>query len=77
MAHYYRQRGPVLGLTINTEVQSLGPKEKVEFTSFLFKKVKIFFSVFRHYDSLFLFSIFSSQIIEDLLILLLLGNFLL
>ena len=58
MVRYYRQRGPVLGLTINTEVQSLEPKENVEFTSFLFKKVKIFFSVFRHYDSLFLFLIF-------------------
>lgn len=43
MVRYYRQRGPVLGLTINTEVQSLEPKENVEFTSFLFKKVKYFF----------------------------------
>lgn len=54
MAHYWRQRAPVLELTMNTEVQSLEPKENVELESFLVQKVKIFFSVFGHYDSLFL-----------------------
>lgn len=66
MAQHYRQRGPVLGLIINTKVQNLKPKnvkflsvlfEKVKiFFRVLFEKVKIFFSVFGHYDSLFLIS---------------------
>lgn len=43
MARYCRQRGPVLGLTINSPVQSLEPQENVRFASFLSEKVKIFF----------------------------------
>lgn len=55
MAQHYRQRKSVLGLIINTKAQSLKPKN-VKFASVLFEKVKIFFSVFGHYDSLLLTS---------------------
>lgn len=55
MAQYHRKRDPLLELIVNTKVQCLRPKKNVRFARFLFK-VKFFFSIFGHCDSLFLIS---------------------
>lgn len=60
MAHYYRQRGPVLESTINTKVQDREPKQNVEFAGFLVKTVKMFFQFGDIMTHCFSFLIFSS-----------------
>lgn len=66
MAHYYGQRRPILGLTINTEGQSLEAKENVKFESFPFNKVNTFFQfldIMTYYFSFF--NLLVSQIIKE------------